>query len=201
MIDLDRGQSLARRSCPQGLGTRVAVIGCGGYLRDALQASFVEEVVCSDPGFFDPDAQDYFGPYVENCIQPYQGKKRIRLSDGRDTEQIVKDCELLFVTGSTLVNDTLLPLLRWAGEKPAIILEGNSAGLYPFPLFEMGVTHLVQTVVDVDCVALSHRFAAQKAGGHIEIPDASYLEILLPEMRTIQMVHGAPPNGERFSKL
>lgn len=169
-----------------GLGTRVAVIGCGGYLVDALRADFVEEVVCSDLALFDDEAADYYGPYIKDVIDPHRAEKSIRLTDGSDNDRVVSECDLLFITGSTLSNDTLLPLLEQAGPKPAIVVEGNSAGLYPFPLFKRGVTHLVQTVVDVDYVALSHRFARQKRLGHLDMADSHYIEFLLPEMRTLE---------------
>lgn len=185
-----RGATVERGRMPihhlKGKGSRAVVIGCGGYTTDLCHAPFIEEITVSDHAFAHPSTRAFFEPYLQEVVFPAQEHKTVRLSDGTDNEKLVADCDLLFITGSTLVNGTLPQILEWAGEKPAIVLEGNTAGLYPFPLMTRGVTHLVQTVVDVDFVSLSHRFARQRREGHLEMGDAEYTEIVLPEMRTIE---------------
>ena len=185
-----RGATVERGRMPihhlEGKGKRAVMIGCGGYTTDLCHAPFIEEITVSDQAFAHPSTRAFFEPYLEDVVFPAQRQKSIRLTDGSDNQKIVADCDLLFITGSALVNDTLPQLLEWAGEKAAVVLEGNTAGLYPFPLMERGVTHLVQTVVDVDFVALSRRFARQRLEGHLEMGDAEYTEIVLPEMRTIE---------------
>ncbi|MCA9777612.1 MAG: gamma-glutamyl-gamma-aminobutyrate hydrolase family protein, partial [Candidatus Eremiobacteraeota bacterium] len=185
-----RGATVERGRMPihhlEGRGARAAVIGCGGYTTDLCYAPFIEEITVSDQAFASPSTRAFFEPYLEEVVLPAQKAKKIRLTDGADNQRVVQDCDLLFISGSALVNDTLPQLLEWAGEKAAIVVEGNTAGLYPFPLMERGVTHLVQTVVDVDYAALSHRFARQRLEGHLEMGDAEYTEIVLPEMRTIE---------------
>ena len=167
-------------------GSRVAVIGCGGYLEDALYADFVTEVVCSDYNFGNAEAMEHYRPFMENVVEPQREAKNLRLTDGIDNQRVVSECDLLFITGSALVNGSLLQLLDWAGDKPAIVVEGNTAGLYPFPLFELGVTHLVQTVVDLDYVSLNRRFARQVREGFLDMQAARYSEIVLPETRTLE---------------
>jgi GMP synthase (glutamine-hydrolysing) len=170
----------------EGLGSKALVIGCGGYLEDVLNAPFITEVVCSDLAFKIPEAMEHYGPYLEDVVFPYRDHKKVEISDGSDNAALISNCELLFITGSTLVNDTLPDILKWAGHKAAVVLEGNTAGLYPFPLFEQGVTHLVQTVIDLDFVTLSRRYARQRTEGHIHMDSAQYTETLLPEMRTLE---------------
>lgn len=171
----------------EGLGSKALIIGCGGYLEDALNAPFITEVVCSDLAFGIPEAmEDYYRPYLEDVVFPYREHKKVEISDGSNTADLISNCDLLFITGSTLVNDTLPDILKWANHTPIIVLEGNTAGLYPFPLFEQGVTHLVQTVVDLDFVTLSQRYTRQRMAGHIQMESAQYTETLLPEMRTLE---------------
>lgn len=185
-----RGVGVVRGRYPvellEGQGTRATVIGCGGYLTDLCHAPFIKEIVVCDLAFTDPAGRAFFQPYLEQVVYPAQESKRITLLDGLDNERAVKQADFVFITGSTLVNDSLLPILQWAEGKSAVVLEGNTAGLYPFPLLERGVTHLVQTVVDIDFAHLSHRFAQQRQQGILGMGDAEYCEILLPEMRTLQ---------------
>ena len=184
----------------EGRGTRATVIGCGGYLTDLCHAPFIEEIVVCDLAFQDPAGRAFFQPYLEQVVYPAQKSKKITLLDGSDNESSVRQADFVFITGSSLVNDSLLDLLLWAEGKPAVLLEGNTAGLYPFPLLERGVTHLVQTVVDIDFARLSHRFAQHRREGILQVGDAEYCEILLPEMRTLQKLPTFDLKRERGSR-
>ncbi len=53
---------------------------------------------------------------------------------------ILPYCNVLIITGVTLVNHTLEPILRWCKQAREIVLVGPTASLYPEPLFARGVT-------------------------------------------------------------
>jgi GMP synthase (glutamine-hydrolysing) len=180
-------------------GSKIAIIGCGGYAADAIFAEHTKEVVVSDLAFNDPEARDFYRPFIEKVVEPNRQRKTITLTDGGDNEKVLSECEVLFITASTLINGTLFNILEMAGPKAAIILEGNTAGMYPPSLFALGVTHLVQTVVDIDYVSLSKRFARQTRQGHIRMLPAQFTETILPERRTIERLPSYRP-GPRAAR-
>lgn len=67
-----------------------------------------------------------------------------------------------------------------------VILEGPSGGVLPGPLFERGITHLVHNPVDVDYVHLSQRFSRQAVKGLAKTTSGRFIDMLLPEQRTVQ---------------
>ncbi len=57
-------------------------------------------------------------------------------------QEIIPRGNILIITGVTLVNHTLEPILRLAGNAREIIVVGPTASVYPEPLFKRGVTIL-----------------------------------------------------------
>ncbi|MDR4496742.1 MAG: DUF364 domain-containing protein [Candidatus Scalindua sp.] len=57
-------------------------------------------------------------------------------------EEIIPQSNILIITGVTLINHTLGPILKLAGKTSNIILVGPTASVYPEPLFKRGVTIL-----------------------------------------------------------
>lgn len=53
---------------------------------------------------------------------------------------ILPNCDVLIITGVTLVNHTLEPILKWSKRAREIVLVGPTASLYPEALFQKGVT-------------------------------------------------------------
>jgi uncharacterized protein (DUF4213/DUF364 family) len=53
---------------------------------------------------------------------------------------ILPNCDVLIITGVTLVNHTLEPILKWSKRAREIVLVGPTASLYPEPLFKRGIT-------------------------------------------------------------
>jgi uncharacterized protein (DUF4213/DUF364 family) len=53
---------------------------------------------------------------------------------------ILPHCDVLIITGVTLVNHTLEPILKWTSRAREIVLVGPTASLYPEPLFKRGIT-------------------------------------------------------------
>ncbi len=157
-------------------GRTVTVVGAGGYLEEALGLPF-ERVYCCD--FNHADAA--FADKVRRRF-PQAGEKLV-LDDGTRTLELIAEADIVCLTASTLCNDSLLALLP--GEPKTVILEGPSGGVLPGPLFERGVTHLVHNPVDVDFVELSKRFSRQEAKGLQSIVSGRFIDIILPEQRTV----------------
>jgi uncharacterized protein len=57
-------------------------------------------------------------------------------------QEIIPRCNILIITGVTLVNHTLVPILRLAVNAREIVVAGPTASVYPEPLFKRGVTIL-----------------------------------------------------------
>ncbi|HHT9111104.1 MAG TPA: Rossmann-like domain-containing protein [Candidatus Brocadiaceae bacterium] len=57
-------------------------------------------------------------------------------------QEIIPRCNILIITGVTLVNHTLVPILSFAVNAREIVVVGPTASVYPEPLFKRGVTIL-----------------------------------------------------------
>ncbi len=55
-------------------------------------------------------------------------------------EELIPQANILIITGVTLINQTLGPILRLARNTNDIIVVGPTASVYPKPLFDRGVT-------------------------------------------------------------
>ncbi len=55
-------------------------------------------------------------------------------------EEIIPQANILIVTGVTLINHTLAPILDLAKQANEIVVVGPTASIYPEPLFKRGVT-------------------------------------------------------------
>ncbi|GJQ60910.1 MAG: Fis family transcriptional regulator [Candidatus Scalindua sp. AMX11] len=55
-------------------------------------------------------------------------------------EELIPQANILIITGVTLINQTLGPILKLAENTSNIIVVGPTASVYPKPLFERGVT-------------------------------------------------------------
>jgi len=71
--------------------------------------------------------------------------------------QVLKDCDVIYCTASTLINNTLEPLLETFQPETKVELIGPTAGCYPDPLFSRGVdsvggSAVVDTERAIECV-------------------------------------------------
>lgn len=57
-----------------------------------------------------------------------------------DLEEIVPNADIAIITGVTLINHTLGPILELARKAREIVVVGPTASVYPEPLFKRGVT-------------------------------------------------------------
>jgi hypothetical protein len=154
-------------------GKTVTIVGAGGYLGEAVQ--HFERVYCCD--FNHADA-DFAGKVRRRFPQ-----ENLVLDDGQRTLELIAEADIVCLSASTLCNGSLAALLPQ--DPKVVILEGPSGGVLPGPLFARGVTHLVHNPVDVDFVHLSQRFSRQQAKGLTDIVSGRFIDILLPEQRTV----------------
>ncbi len=64
----------------------------------------------------------------------------IKIESADRLEEIIPQADILVITGVTLVNHTLGPILDLAGKANEIVVVGPTASVYPEPLFARGVT-------------------------------------------------------------
>jgi hypothetical protein len=180
-------QALDRRIPLRAFPTRrvVTIVGAGGFLDEAVAEPSIEQVCCCDLNFADEE----FRGKVERRFP--QAGKRLVLDDGGRTLELIGAADVVCITASTLCNGSLESLLPSPAHSQVIILEGPSGGVLPGPLFDRGVTHLVHNPVDVDYVHLSQRFSRQQEKGLTTIVSGRFIDILLPEQRTVRGARGS----------
>ena len=66
----------------------------------------------------------------------------VRIEAEDRLKEIVPQADILIITGVTLVNHTLGPILKLAGKAREVVVVGPTASVYPEPLFKRGVTVL-----------------------------------------------------------
>lgn len=64
----------------------------------------------------------------------------IKIESADRLEEIIPQANIIVITGVTLVNHTLGPILNLAGKAKEIVVVGPTASVYPEPLFRRGVT-------------------------------------------------------------
>lgn len=154
-------------------GKTVTIVGAGGYLGEAVQ--HFERVYCCD--FNHADAG-----FATKVRRRYPQPNLI-LDSGERTLELIAEADIVCLSASTLCNGSLAALLPH--EPKTVILEGPSGGVLPGPLLKRGVTHLVHNPVDVDFVHLSQRFSRQQEKGLTDMVSGRFIDIILPEQRTV----------------
>lgn len=170
--------------------TSVTVVGFGGYLEEALSQSWLQRVCCCDYLANDEGFRQR-NPYPFQIAEKARERMEVVYDDGGRIHELIESADIVCMSASTLCNGSLESLLpaNTNGRK-VIILEGPSGGVLPGPLFERGVTHLVHNPVDVDFVDLSHRFSRQARLGLQRITSGRFIDIILPEQRTVRGAKG-----------
>lgn len=163
---------------------KVTIVGFGGYLEEALAQNWLEKVNCID---FLASSDDFRrrNPYPFQLAEQARTRMQVEYDDGARAHELLQEADILCLSASTLCNRSLELLLPASRADRTIIVEGPSGGVLPGPLFERGVTHLVHNPVDVDFVHLSHRFSRQNRLGLQKITTGRFIDILLPEQRTV----------------
>lgn len=162
---------------------KVTIIGFGGYLEEALSQDWLETVYCCDFLALDENFQRY-NPYPFRIKEEAEKRGlRVVYDDGQNASAWIDEADLICLSASTLCNGSLEALLP--PDPRIVILEGPSGGVLPGPLFDLGVTHLVHNPIDIDFVQLCHRFSRQNRQGMQKISSGRFIDILLPEQRTV----------------
>lgn len=185
-----------------GLAKHVLVIGCGGYLEEALHLSWLEQVTCFDLNFATETRRRRYRPFLENVVEPRRESLQVHLSDGSDQAEILPTADLVCVSGSTLCNDSLGAIVEQATSAGAIILEGHSAGLSPRFLVDLGIRHVVQTPLDLAVPHMLRRYSQQLHRGKVQVGPGPYFDLLFPERSSLVSVAGYPvPRGDTLLLL
>lgn len=185
-----------------GLATRLTVVGCGGYLEEALHLPWLQRVACLDLHFDTSEGRARYQPYLENVVEPHRQHKEIVLEGPSSSPTILAETDLLCLSGSTLCNDTFWSLAESSRHCCALLLEGHSAGLWPGLLQSWGVQHVVRTPIDLPVAALLRRYAGQLQRGHAQLGPGPYVDCLFPERTTLVAISGpARARGQRWLLL
>ena len=122
---------------------RALVVGFGGYMAQLVKAHQISTLYIADLSY--PQRRQEMEVIVAQYQHQYPGKT-IRLSDGYNIRDLMREVDLVSITGSALCNGTLDLLLQQAEGVPRIIVQGQSAAIHPGALFDAGV-HVVSTTL------------------------------------------------------
>ena len=163
---------------------KLAVVGFGGFLEEALAQDWLEKVSCID---FLANNEEFrrINPYPFRLYEEASKRMEVVYDDGPRAGELIEEADVVCISASTLCNGSLESLLPSPRSGRVVIVEGPSGGVLPGPLFERGVTHLVHNPVEVDFVELSHRFSRQSRLGLQKINSGRFIDVILPEQRTV----------------
>jgi len=119
------------------------VIGFGGYLDRLARRTNARKIHVSDL-LYVSRRNEMDGKLAEyRQLRPHV---QFSVSDGSDSAERLREADFASISGSTLSNDTLEPLLFAAQNCRKIVVQGQSASIHPKALFKAGV-HLVVTTL------------------------------------------------------
>ncbi|MBI4854399.1 MAG: hypothetical protein HY819_21585 [Acidobacteria bacterium] len=150
---------------------RAVVIGFGGYIDALAKADQIKHLHISD-------LQCSTNNYMHRTIAKYQNyfpRKNFTFSDGTDIKYQVENADVVTITGSTLCNGTLEEILEYTKSRAIVVVQGQSASIYPMSLFNRGVNLVVTTLKPSILVQLA---ANDKSGQNLR----PYLERGLPSI-------------------
>ena len=87
----------------------------------------------------------------------------IKIESADRLEEIIPQANILVITGVTLVNHTLEPILDLAKKAKEVVVVGPTASIYPEPLFKRGVT-VMGGVRITDAVRMIHLIGEAGSG-------------------------------------
>jgi len=115
----------------------VAIVGYGGMVRALMGKCRALHVTDMRP----PE-------YLQNMIigeTVEYGPETVSLHSDSENEDVLGKADVVFITGSTLVNDTFEELIGYCDKTRRTILYGPSASFIPDVLFERGVDLVLNT--------------------------------------------------------
>jgi len=121
------------------------IIGEGGIYPLALNLKIPELTICDIKYQIKEKVLKSHKILTENLIKfNYDGK--IYLISGIDLKHNTSDYDTIWITGSTLCNNSLIKLKRFINNAEKSILQGPSCSVYPTPLFKLGITDILTTI-------------------------------------------------------
>jgi len=119
------------------------VVGFGGFLEPLIETETMKEIHVVDLRY--ERKKDEFSSQIQIWKQNHPCKM-ITASAEVSHETGLRKFDLLSITGSTLCNGTLEFFLSNVREDAIVILQGQSASLYPQVLFQSGVQWVATTL-------------------------------------------------------
>jgi hypothetical protein len=134
--------------------TTALVIGFGGYMPALARCATVRKLHVADLQYAKrrKEMDEAAGRYRQE-----RPELDMTISDGSDTLHLMASTDLVCITGSTLCNGTLEQLLQGTKSCPRIVVQGQSAGIYPTELFGRGVTAICTTLKPSNLIDLADR--------------------------------------------
>ena len=141
---------------------RALVIGFGGYMNYFVRVGHVGHLHVCDLFYQARRAE------MEQYADRYRRERpdfQFTLSDGSDIDRRMREADVVTITGSALCNGTLEGLLERARGGPrVVVVQGESAGIYPSALFRRGVAMTATTLKPPE---LARRAAADPSGDQL----------------------------------
>jgi len=123
--------------------TSAVIIGFGGYMDSIIGGTSIKKVHISDLGY------DFQKSEMDGMISLYKKRfpdKIISISNGKDNKEKIQNTDLVSITGSAFCNGTMDELLYYSKNCKKIIIQGQSASIYPEILFKNGVSLISTTI-------------------------------------------------------
>jgi len=159
-------------------GDTVTMIGFGGYLPAAVNEPRIKQVLVAELNAAHPVPAARLCERVA-AWEPQLRGRSFELHDGSRSADLIRQAQIVCITGSALCNGTLAELLDAARDCRTVIVQGHSAALHPAALLRRGAHYVVQPVIEVDLLAAARSFD-QQTGDF-----AQFIDRLLPRKRTI----------------
>lgn len=177
--------------------TSAVVIGFGGYLEKLVRSPAISFVHVSDLSY--RHRRSLMDLHIQNARLQYQDKI-ITISDGRNTADRLRNAELVSITGSAICNDTMEGLLSQCEPSSRVIVQGQSACIYPTALFDRGVDLLVTSIKPPELISAFRDDPSDAAVSRTleQGLDLSFITQDSPEKQTPSRLHKHWPSPQNL---
>jgi len=153
----------------------ILIIGEGGAYPHVLKLKIPNIVICDIKYKIPSRSMRAHKKLTENLLYyGYEGS--ISLITDNDLEKTTPNFDTLWITGSTLCNNSLIKLNHLFNRCKKVILQGPSCSVYPISLFDLGITDILTTIKSEEEVV-----AGDREDGFINaIVDKNYIHMSRP---------------------
>jgi len=133
------------------------VVGFGGYLDYIVTKTAIDHIVVTDLLYGKPDRHEWTS-FVNASLDRYKKaypQKSVIISTDCTSTSLFAKADLVSITGSALCNGTLDGLLKKSSDCKKIILQGQSAAIYPVILFDKGISVVATTIKPQDMLSIA----------------------------------------------